>query len=106
MRAGMQRVVQREQSPTSQKRAEMRLVGWHCELHVGAGFVEEVPENGAGDDVCGCGPAAQDGGFYVRHATGFGEGGDEGVSHAAERVETLFGGADEEDGDFIFLVGV
>ena len=46
----------------------MGFIGWHDELDVGAGFVEEVPDRGAGDDVCCCWAAADYGGGYDGHA--------------------------------------
>lgn len=46
----------------------MGVVGGHHELHVGAGFVEEVVEDGTGDYVRGCRASAPHGGFNEGHA--------------------------------------
>jgi hypothetical protein len=42
--------------------------GWHGELDVGAGFVEEVSQLGSRDDVGGAGASLADGGFDDVHA--------------------------------------
>ena len=53
MHARMQAVIDGEQAPPRQQRRVVGLVGGLHELHVCFGLVEEVPQDGAGDDVGG-----------------------------------------------------
>lgn len=53
----------------SEEGGEVRFVRWHYVLEVASGLVEEMPEDGAGDDVGGDEPAALDCGFDDCHAT-------------------------------------
>lgn len=83
VRACVEGVVERKEVAAGEQGGEMGGVGWHDELDVGAGFVEEVSQDGAGDYVCGCRAAAADRGFDEVHgAVGF-EVGDDCVAHLA-----------------------
>lgn len=58
----MQPCIQRHEAPTLHGGREMRVQRGHAELHVTPGLVQEVAEDGAGDDVCGAGPPETHGG--------------------------------------------
>ena len=101
---------------------EVGFVGWHYVLEVSSGFVEEMSQDGAGDDVGGEGPAAEDGGFNDGHATVAlevlirlavdnireREQGDahlyDRISHCFEVVEAFLVCTDKKDGNLIFIL--
>ena len=104
--AGVQGVVQGEESASRQEGGKAGFVGWHGELDVGSRFVEEVAEHGAGDDVCCCRPAAPYGGLDDRHAAVGLEFLDECIPHLAEVIEAFLVGADEQYGYVVRFPGL
>lgn len=61
--ASVQRVIETHEAAAGDETVEMRLKGRHCELYVAAGFVEEVAQDGVGDDIRDGRVAFVDGGF-------------------------------------------
>ena len=104
--AGVQCVVQGEESPSGQECGEAGFVRWHGELDVGSRLVEEVAEHGAGDNVCCRRPATPYGGFDGCHAAVGLEFLDQCIPHLAEVVETFLVGADEQYGYVIRFSGL
>lgn len=84
----------------------MRFVSRHAELHVGAGFVQEVTQHGAGDDVGGGWAAAVHGGSEHGHAAiGF-KICHHGFAHFSQLVEAFFVRANEKDCGLVGIVGL